>query len=355
MPTASAWGLWRGKWAWVAVRTEEGRIRVGGRGDDDRDVASMSSAGVAAEAYRHEAFFWSGEDEFLAGTTKFVREGVLAGEPVMVCVIGSRLAGLRNELGTLADEVRLVDMGELGRNPARIIPAWQQFVDECTVGGQPVRGIGEPIWAGRRPGELSECQLHEALLDIALSPETPLWLLCPYDVHGLEEDVLAEARRTHPGFMTSGATRRRGWLSGEQRADDGFHVDLPDAGGPARFRRTFTARTLRDLRDDVLAEARAAGVSAERSADLALSVHEVATNSVVHARGAGVLQIWRESGALVCEVRDPGQISDPMIGRRAPGVESLHGRGLWMVNQLCDLVQIRSHAAGTTIRLHTWL
>jgi len=315
----------------------------------------MSNAGAVAEAYRHEAFFWSGEDAFLAGTAAFVREGVLAGEPVMVCVIGSRLARLRDELGTLADRVRLVDMGELGGNPARIIPAWQQFVDECTVGGQPVRGIGEPIWAGRRPCEISECQLHEALLDIAVSPETPLWLLCPYDVRGLEEDVVAEARRAHPGSVTAGATRRRGWFAGKHRADDGFHVDLPGAGRPAAYRRTFTGRTLRVLRDDVVAQARAAGVSVERSADLALSVHEVATNSVVHARGEGVLAIWREPDALVCEVRDSGQISDPMIGRRAPRVEGMHGRGLWMVNQLCDLVQVRSHAAGTTIRIHTWI
>jgi len=314
----------------------------------------VSTVDVMAEAYRHDAFFWRGEEEFLAGTATFVREGVLAGEPVMVCVIRPRLARLRDELGMLADGVRFVDMGELGRNPARIIPAWQQFVDECAVEGQPVRGVGEPIWAGRRPGEVSECQLHEALLDIAVPPETPLWLLCPYDVGELEEEVLAEARRTHPGFLTSGVARRRGWFAGEHRADDGFHVDLPQAGAPT-FRRSFTATDLRVLRDDVLAHARAAGVSGERSADLALSVHEVATNSVVHARGAGVLHIWREPGALVCEVRDPGRISDPMIGRRAPGVENLHGRGLWMVNHLCDLVQIRSHAAGTTVRLHTWL
>ena len=25
------------------------------------------------------------------------------------------------------------------------------------------------------------------------------------------------------------------------------------------------------------------------------------------------------------------------------------------INQLCDLVQIRSHGGGTTVRIHTWL
>jgi anti-sigma regulatory factor (Ser/Thr protein kinase) len=28
------------------------------------------------------------------------------------------------------------------------------------------------------------------------------------------------------------------------------------------------------------------------------------------------------------------------------------GRGLWLVNQLCDLVQLRSSAAGGVVRLH---
>ena len=28
------------------------------------------------------------------------------------------------------------------------------------------------------------------------------------------------------------------------------------------------------------------------------------------------------------------------------------GRGVWLANQLCDLVQIRSGAAGTVVRLH---
>ena len=31
------------------------------------------------------------------------------------------------------------------------------------------------------------------------------------------------------------------------------------------------------------------------------------------------------------------------------------GRGLWLANQLADLIQIRSAPEGTTIRLHAWL
>jgi hypothetical protein len=34
-----------------------------------------------------------------------------------------------------------------------------------------------------------------------------------------------------------------------------------------------------------------------------IAVSEIAANTVVHAGGAGILQIWRDGTALVCEIR----------------------------------------------------
>jgi hypothetical protein len=49
-------------------------------------------------------------------------------------------------------------------------------------------------------------------------------------------------------------------------------------------------------------------------------------------------------------VRDAGHITEPLIGRSRSG--SGPDSGLWLVNQLCDLVQIRSSASlGTVVRL----
>jgi hypothetical protein len=67
------------------------------------------------------------------------------------------------------------------------------------------------------------------------------------------------------------------------------------------------------------------------------------------------LRLWRTADALVCEVVDAGVVTDPLTGRFAPDMEEPDGRGLWMVNQLCDLVQLRSSGEGTTVRVHTWL
>jgi hypothetical protein len=72
-----------------------------------------------------------------------------------------------------------------------------------------------------------------------------------------------------------------------------------------------------------------------------------------HARGT--LRIWRDAGALVCEVRDGGRLQNPMVGRERPTPERDGGRGLWMVDQLCDLVQLRSFPDGAAVRAHVYL
>jgi anti-sigma regulatory factor (Ser/Thr protein kinase) len=92
-----------------------------------------------------------------------------------------------------------------------------------------------------------------------------------------------------------------------------------------------------------------------RVEDLTMAVNELAANSIDHGGGGGVLRWWIEPGALLCEVQDAGRIADPLVGRRTPRLDQPRGRGVWMVHQLCDLVQIRSSAAGTVVRVHSWL
>ncbi|NYG08630.1 anti-sigma regulatory factor (Ser/Thr protein kinase) [Phycicoccus badiiscoriae] len=304
------------------------------------------------DGYRHEAFFWSGDDQFLAGTVPFVTQALDAGQPVMVAVVPSHLELLRVALGDQADEVEFVDMVRLGANPARIIPAWQRFTDAHA--GQPVRGIGEPIWHGRRLAELAECQMHEALLNMAVATDVPLWLMCPYDLGTLPADVVAEAHRSHPVVVDIERHRGSTTYGGADYVTTMFETELPDVEVVVSHRE-FGDGDLAVVRADIRACASSVGLTQERTDDLTLAVHEVALNSAVYGRGSSELRVWEEDGALVCEVRGHGQITDPMIGRRQPPWAEQHGRGLWMANQLCDLVQVRSGEGGTTVRIHTWL
>jgi anti-sigma regulatory factor (Ser/Thr protein kinase) len=306
-----------------------------------------------APAYRHEAMLWRSETEFLDGCVPFIRDGLERGEPVMVATTAERTALLVAALGPGATHVRFADMATLGANPACIIPAWVDFVRDA--GGSPARGIGEPIWAGRSDIEIAECQLHESLLNMALPPQVPFWLVCPYDAGRLPTAVLEEAERSHPVVTAVGrAAPRTQAYAGPDQAHASFATELPT---PAfvDLRLEFGVRDLRALRVEVGDRARSEGIGYDRAADLALAVHELAANSVLHGGGGGVLRIWREPDSLVVEIADGGTVASPLSGRVAAAVEDSSGRGLWMVNHLCDLVQLRSSAAGTTVRVHTHL
>jgi anti-sigma regulatory factor (Ser/Thr protein kinase) len=114
---------------------------------------------------------------------------------------------------------------------------------------------------------------------------------------------------------------------------------------------TFTT-DLSAVRDFVRHCAREAGLTEARVIDLVLAVSEVAANTLRHAKSAGTLEIWHDSNEIVCQIKDKGFIADPLAGQRRPNPDATGGHGLWIVNQVCDRVEMRSDETGTTIKLH---
>jgi anti-sigma regulatory factor (Ser/Thr protein kinase) len=302
--------------------------------------------------FRHTALLYAGGDGFLSGTVPFVREGLEREEPVLVMVPGRRIEALRSALGPDAGEVHFADMAEVGANPARIIPAWRRFVSERARQGSDLRGIGEPIWAGRSDDELVECQRHEALLNVAFGEGDPIDLLCPYDTLALPEHVIEEARRSHPTVCSSGAAPyASAEYLGPEHAAAPFSAPLPPPPESAA-ELGFDRETLDAVRALIVLQARDAGLSSRRSEDLMLAVNELASNSIEHGGGHGTLRIWHGPAGVVAEVADRGRIDRPLAGRERPAHDQVGGHGLWLVNQLCDLMQMRTYDAGSVVRVH---
>jgi len=302
-------------------------------------------------AFHHEALLYAGAATFCAATVPFIRAGLEAEEPILVVVARQKIEALREELGADQMGVQFADMAEVGGNPARILPLWRRFSEEHAAGGRSLRGIGEPVWAGRSAPELVECQRHESLLNLAFADSGPFALLCPYDVDTLPDAVIEAANRSHP-FIGQGKRRlRSATYAGVADASAPFDVPLPEAPPWAPWQRYDTS-TLHALRSDVAGFAAGAGVSWARTEDLVTSVSEVATNSIRHGGGNGTMGRWVEDDAVICELRDGGQMNAPLAGREMPPLDEYGGRGLWVANQLCDLVQIRSFPEGTVVRLH---
>jgi anti-sigma regulatory factor (Ser/Thr protein kinase) len=110
---------------------------------------------------------------------------------------------------------------------------------------------------------------------------------------------------------------------------------------------------LAGVREFTAAWARQAGLPPHRVSDLVMAVAELAANTLAHTSGPGTLTLWVADDEVICQVQDQGQITDPLAGRLRPAPDAPGGgRGLWVVHQVCDQVEIRSGPAGTTVRLH---
>jgi len=291
----------------------------------------------------HEALFYTDDDEFLAGAIPFLEEGLSAEEDVLVVLPEPRRRLLQEALGSTAREMEFQAMEEVGRNPGRLISGWRDVLRHRDP-ARGIRGLGEPVHAGRSAAELEECERHERLVNLAFKDERALTFMCSYDTTALDDDVLAEAAHSHPRPDSHGGSA--------SQLDLGSPLEgsLPEREMPAATL-CFGKSDLGTVRQAVSGLAPSFGLEARRNEDLVLAVCEVATNSVQHATGGGCVAIWRDEGDLVCEVHDFGRIEDPLVGRERPAVQQAGGRGLWIANQLCDLVQIRSGEDGTYVRL----
>lgn len=301
---------------------------------------------MGRDGFQHQALIYTDADEYLGGTLPFLRAGLHAGQALLVAVGPDQTRMLEGELGKDADRVRFLDMRRVGRNPALIIPLWRDFVDAS--GGRPVRGIGEPVWAARSDPALEECQRHEALLNIAFDHGSAWSLLCPYDASILDDEVLEKVTHSHRVVCREGVAKESWSFVADA---DSFAGQLSPPVAPVESL-DFGLAGLSEVRRRVSAAAGRAGMNPGAAADLVIAASELAANSIVHGGGNGTLRLWREEERLLAEVEDRGRIDEPLVGRLRPGVAQEGGRGLWLANQLCDLVQIRSGERGTTVRLH---
>jgi anti-sigma regulatory factor (Ser/Thr protein kinase) len=130
-----------------------------------------------------------------------------------------------------------------------------------------------------------------------------------------------------------------------------FDVALPPPPGEAD-ELVLNGMPLTGMLQRMAQYASAVGLDRNRADDLVLAVDELVANSIRHGGGNATLRVWQSPTGLICEVEDSGRIYEPLVGRSYPTSEQDNGWGLWLVNQLCDLVQLRSSPDGTVVRLH---
>jgi serine/threonine-protein kinase RsbW len=118
-------------------------------------------------------------------------------------------------------------------------------------------------------------------------------------------------------------------------AVDGMFYEVPD--------------DLRRVRAFVTERALALGLPETRIEVLTLAVSELTTNTLQHTSGGGHIRIWAEGGRLICDVVDQGPYRP--FGRAMPTAEAVRGRGLAIVERVCDDVYTTTVSGGTLVRI----
>ncbi|WP_328752692.1 sensor histidine kinase [Streptomyces sp. NBC_00285] len=312
-------------------------------------ISPSMPPGEAEPFFRHELYPYRGDAQFLSGTLGYIHEALEGGEAVVVAVPSDKVSLLRGELAE-ESAVTFVDTTALGPNPGRLVGAWVAWMEERGAGNRPVRGIGETAWReARSAAHLSELRYHEWLLNRAFARSSAWSMLCPYDNADDDQSALQSLSRCHPLIrQDSHYVRNEGYLTAGEYPFDALNPPCDP------FQElSYTHGDLAAIRSKVAQCAADAGVREDKQHKLAVAVTEIATNSIRHGGGGGTLRTWTQDSTFLCEFRDAGYIADVMAGRARPTVDQIGGRGLWLVHQLCDLVEIRStRDHGTTIRIH---
>lgn len=294
---------------------------------------------------RHAALLYRAPDEFAVDTGAFVDAGLRDGEAVLVAATSPRLHRVQARLGDRAEHVTWLDLSGIGGNPRRIMSMMRLFAEHHR--DRPIRFAREAGWRSRPAEELHEALRYEVLFNRC---DTPLQVLCAYDV-SMGAAVLDCAKRTHPVVVRDGRWQpSASYAPGSQVPGE---CDYPLASPPADAATLTFRHDLARVREVVAGQARMAGLSQDRTADLVLAASELAANTYAHTGRPGRLTVWCAEDEIICQIQDSGHITDPLAGSLPPDVgTSEEGWGLWVVHQVCDLVQSRTGREGTTTRLH---
>jgi anti-sigma regulatory factor (Ser/Thr protein kinase) len=308
---------------------------------DARTSSDSPMAGLV-----HEALIYHDEAEFDAAVQAFMQEAAAAGEPVLVALPGPQLRRVRETLGDLMADARVEDLEQVARNPGCLLSIIEEWV---TAHQGHARVVSEVVWAGRSHAEAVEALRHEALVNHALA-QSGATIMSPFDARHLDEDILAGVEMTHPTVVEGGQRRAGASYTDPLSAASGELWPLDDPAGPVSEHPLHGS--LRELRREIADDPALGSLSAERRSDLVFAINEAASNAVKHGNETCMTRIWHDGNEIVTEVSSPSGVADVMAGRLRPAADALEGRGLWLINQLCDLVEMRSGTSGMTLRMH---
>jgi anti-sigma regulatory factor (Ser/Thr protein kinase) len=297
-------------------------------------------------ALRHSAFVYEDDDEYVARSVAFLRDGLDAGESCIVAHSRDWLAVMRDALGPDADRVAYIDVASTYTRPARAVAAYYgTFLDHLRKAPS-VRAVAE-FQFGPAQGDWEEWKGYEAITNLAYS-HLPVWVVCTYNANGLPERVVDDVWSTHAEMLTDG------WVPSDHYEDprDLVRKLTPDPEPLPELRSCTVGQDLERFREQLARELVAEKVPDTTALAMLVAGNEIAANAVRHGGGIEEVRVGRADGRFVCEVIDRGSgFDDPVAGYLAPREGT--GTGLWVARQLTWRVESFHSPRGFTVRI--WL
>jgi anti-sigma regulatory factor (Ser/Thr protein kinase) len=302
-----------------------------------------------SQTFEHDALIYGTDEALMGSLVPWLREGLEHEDGAVVATTRPHIDQLRDALGSDETFVSFVPSDDLYVHPAQTIASWQRMLSEAADSGVTYSRIVGEIRFGATTDLHASWTRYESALN-AIFEHSPAWIVCPYDVRVLPDDVIDQASRTHPTMWN--ATRRK---SDRYELPSRLLREIAEPGrpvtGPPSVELLIEAQ-LGDLRESVRALGKEAALPKARVEELVLAVTELAGNTVRHAGGGGRLALWITPEGVVCEVSDRGGgVQDPLAGLVPPKPNASAGMGLWIARQLSDSFAIGTDDEGTTVRI----
>jgi anti-sigma regulatory factor (Ser/Thr protein kinase) len=309
---------------------------------DELEGARMGDP--AAGDGHHQLIMFASPGAFAAAAAPFAVEGLERGEDVVAAVGPAQAGALRSALGKDASRVTFAEVADCFRG--LVVP----IADRPAA--PPTRLLGEPP-LGADAGARREWLRCEAAANVAL-PRAAATMACAYDVSSVPAHLASALRATHGTLRDGpGASPSPDFVEPLGFARDSDEAAALEPPPDTSIEFAFDGTTYAETRALAAGLAAGGGLADEQIYDLGLAVTELATNAVRHGGGSGVLRVWAEGPAMVCEVSDSGPgLADPLGGylQPRPGT-SVGGWGLWLVRRVADLAEVRTGKGGTTVRM----
>ena len=297
--------------------------------------------------FRHTAFVYSSDAEYVDAADDFLRAGLELGQGALVAAPRGRQALLRRALGPLPEQVGSLDLDAVADRPARTLAAQYAALYERLRRFPAMR-----LLVGVEPGPprdgWPDWLAYEAALERVFAA-MPVWALCGYDARRTPETLLDAVLRGHPelvaGARPSGPRAELAEILGE----------LTPPPRPLPEVRTVAAgESPEALREGLGAALAAQGVGGSRALETVLAANEAILNAFQHGQPPVEVRLGQVGDRVVCEVVDRGPgFEDPLIGFDPPGDPGGRAPGLWVARQLVRQLEAFPTAAGFTVRL--WL